>query len=188
MDQQPTHPRSRRILKGMDLLRAKTEGTPWRTGCRCTACSRRPGSKCRWSGRQTRNLPGRKTDMQDCQWGATLHAHGLLRAGFVPPAHIRRIQDYTRLRRRPHQHGRHQVQRMQQALERMNIKPHDVIAKLTGVSGLDVVRAILGGATGAHAACGTGRRTRSLPTRMPRASISISLCMRGQPYSCLTCT
>ncbi len=35
-------------------------------------------------GRQTRNLPGRKTDMKDCQWGATLHAHGLLRAGFVP--------------------------------------------------------------------------------------------------------
>src|SRR5204863_277403 len=43
-------------------------------------------------GRQTRNLPGRKTDMKDCQWGATLHAHGLLRAGFVPPASIRRLQ------------------------------------------------------------------------------------------------
>jgi hypothetical protein len=49
-------------------------------------------------GRQTRNLPGRKTDMKDCQWGATLHAHGLLRAGFVPPANIRRLQDYLRLR------------------------------------------------------------------------------------------
>ena len=49
-------------------------------------------------GRQTRHLPGRKSDMQDCQWGATLHAHGLLRAGFVPPAHIRRLQDYLRLR------------------------------------------------------------------------------------------
>jgi len=40
------------------------------------------------NGRQTRNLPGRKTDMADCQWGATLHMHGLLRAGFVPPADI----------------------------------------------------------------------------------------------------
>ena len=37
------------------------------------------------NGRQMRNLPGRKTDMKDCQWGATLHAHGLLHAGFVPP-------------------------------------------------------------------------------------------------------
>ena len=42
-------------------------------------------------GRQTRNLPGRKTDMADCQWLATLHAHGLLRGGFVPPAAIRRL-------------------------------------------------------------------------------------------------
>ena len=41
------------------------------------------------NGKQTRNLPGRKTDMADCQWGATLHMHGLLRAGFVPPADIR---------------------------------------------------------------------------------------------------
>ena len=36
--------------------------------------------------------------MKDCQWGATPHAHGLLHAGFVPPAHIRRLQDYLRLR------------------------------------------------------------------------------------------
>lgn len=43
------------------------------------------------SGRQTRNAPGRKTDMQDAQWGATLHMRGLLRAGFVPPAEIRRL-------------------------------------------------------------------------------------------------
>jgi transposase len=50
------------------------------------------------NGRQTRNVPGRKSDMQDCQWGATLHAHGLLRAGFVPSAQIRRLQDYMRLR------------------------------------------------------------------------------------------
>ena len=38
------------------------------------------------NGRQTRNAPGRKTDMQDSQWGSTLHMHGLLRAGFVPSA------------------------------------------------------------------------------------------------------
>jgi transposase len=97
------------------------------------------------NGRQTRNLPGRKTDMQDCQWGATLHAHGLLRAGFVPPAHIRRLQDYMRLRADHIGMAATHVQHMQQALERMNIKLHDVIAKLTGVSGLAVVRAILDG-------------------------------------------
>ena len=42
-------------------------------------------------GRQTRHLPGRKSDMQDCQWGATLHAHGLLRAGFAVRSEPRRM-------------------------------------------------------------------------------------------------
>lgn len=97
------------------------------------------------NGRQMRNAPGRKTDMKDCQWGATLHAHGLLRAGFVPPAHIRRLQDYMRLRGEHLTSAATHVQHMQKALERMNIKVHDVISSLTGVSGLAMVRAILAG-------------------------------------------
>ena len=97
------------------------------------------------NGRHVRNLPGRKTDMADCQWLATLHAHGLLRGGFVPPAAIRRLQDYQRLRADHIIGAASQVQKMQQALERMNIKFHDGISDLTGVSGLKVVRAILAG-------------------------------------------
>jgi transposase len=102
------------------------------------------------NGRQTRNLPGRKTDMKDCQWGATLHAHGLLRAGFVPPAQIRRLQDYIRLRGGHIKSAASHVQHMQKALERMNIKLHDVISSLSGVSGLAVVRAILSGERDPH--------------------------------------
>ena len=97
------------------------------------------------NGRFVRNLPGRKTDMADCQWLATLHAHGLLRGGFVPPADIRRLQDYQRLRSDHIINAGAQVQKMQQALERMNIKFHDVISDLSGVSGLKVVRAIVKG-------------------------------------------
>ena len=97
------------------------------------------------NARYVRNLPGRKTDMADCQWLATLHAHGLLRGGFVPPAAIRKLQDYQRLRADHITEAASQVQKMQQALERMNIKFHDVISDLTGVSGLKVVRAILEG-------------------------------------------
>src|SRR5437867_2310182 len=97
------------------------------------------------NGRYVRNLPGRKTDMADCQWLATLHAHGLLRGGFVPPAAIRRRQDYQRLRADHIIGAGSQVQKMQQALERMNVKLHDVISDLVGVSGLKVVRAILRG-------------------------------------------
>jgi transposase len=97
------------------------------------------------NGRQTKNLPGRKTDMADCQWGATLHAHGLLRPGFVPPEHIRRLQDYVRLRNDHIMEAGGCVQQMQKALERMNVKLHDVISDLAGASGLAVVRAILEG-------------------------------------------
>lgn len=100
---------------------------------------------CMVNGRQTRNLPGRKTDMQDSQWGATLHAHGLLRAGFVPSADIRRLQDYLRLRADHIAAAASHVQHMQKALERMNVKLHDVISSLAGASGLAVVRAIVAG-------------------------------------------
>jgi hypothetical protein len=97
------------------------------------------------NGKQTRNLPGRKTDMKDCQWGATLHAHGLLQAGFVPPAHIRRLQDYLRLRADHLTSAAASVQHQQKALERMNVKLHDVISSLVGASGIKVIEAILAG-------------------------------------------
>jgi transposase len=97
------------------------------------------------NGRHVQNVPGRKTDMADCQWLATLHAHGLLRGGFVPSSQIRQLQDYQRLRADHIIGAASQVQKMQQALERMNIKFHDVISDLTGVSGLRVIRAIIQG-------------------------------------------
>lgn len=97
------------------------------------------------NGKYVKNLPGRKTDMKDCQWQATLHAHGLLKAGFVPREHIRRLQDYQRLRADHIAAAASCEQQMQKALERMNIKFHDAISDLTGVSGLKVLRAILAG-------------------------------------------
>jgi transposase len=97
------------------------------------------------NGKHTRNLPGRKTDMSDAQWGATLHAHGLLRGGFVPSAPIRQLQDYLRLRQDHLTMAASHVQHMQKALERMNVKLHDVISNLVGVSGLAVIDALLAG-------------------------------------------
>ena len=97
------------------------------------------------NGKYVKNLPGRKTDMSDCPWQATLHAHGLLKPGFVPPEHIRRLQDYIRLRSDHISMAGSHEQHMQKALERMNLKIHDVISDLTGVSGLKMVEAILAG-------------------------------------------
>ena len=97
------------------------------------------------NGRHTRNVPGRKTDMADCQWIATLHAHGLLRSGFVPNAQIRQLQDYMRLREDHTRSAASHVQHMQKAMERMNIKLHEAISDVSGASGMKVIRAILEG-------------------------------------------
>jgi transposase len=97
------------------------------------------------NGAHCRNLPGRKTDMKDCQWLAVLHAHGLLTGGFVPAADIRRLRDYMRLRGDLVSMAAQHVQHMQKALDRLNIKIHVVISDITGVSGMRIMEAILEG-------------------------------------------
>lgn len=100
---------------------------------------------CLVNGAHVKSLPGRKTDVADCMWLAELHSHGLLKAGFVPPANIRRLRDNTRLRDNHILEGASHLLQVQKALELMNIKVHDVISDLGGVSGQRVVRAILAG-------------------------------------------
>jgi transposase len=97
------------------------------------------------NGAHCRNFPGRKTDMKDCQWLAVLHAHGLLQSGFVPPADIRRLRDYLRIRGDLVSMAAQHVQHMQKAMDRLNIKIHVVISDILGWSGMRIIKAILGG-------------------------------------------
>jgi transposase len=97
------------------------------------------------NGAHCRNFPGRKTDMKDCQWLAVLHAHGLLTSGFVPPADVRRLRDYLRLRHDLVSMAAQHVLHMQKALDRLNVKIHVVISDITGASGLKIIQAILTG-------------------------------------------
>lgn len=99
------------------------------------------------NGAHCRNFPGRKTDMKDCQWLAVLHAHGLLTSGFVPPADIRRLRDYLRLRADLVSMAAQHVQHMQKALDRLNVKIHVVISDIVGCSGMRIIKAILRGQT-----------------------------------------
>jgi transposase len=100
---------------------------------------------CMVNGAHVRNVPGRKTDVADCQWLAELHAHGLLEPGFVPAAPILKLRDYQRLRQDHIAMGAEHILHMQKALERMNVKVHDVLSQLTGFSGMAIVDAILRG-------------------------------------------
>ena len=100
---------------------------------------------CLVNGAHVKGLPGRKTDVADCMWLAELHSHGLLRPGFVPPPEIRRLRDYMRLRENHVAQAASHLLQAQKAMELMNIKVHDVISDITGVSGQRVIRAILDG-------------------------------------------
>lgn len=100
---------------------------------------------CLFNGAQIKTLPGRKSDTADCQWAATLHAHGLIKAGFVPPGEIRQLRDYVRLRTNHVTQAASHVLQMQKALELMNLKIHDVISDLVGASGRRLVGKILAG-------------------------------------------
>lgn len=96
-------------------------------------------------GAHARNLPGRKTDVSDCQWHAMLHSHGLLSPCFIPPAAILELRCLYRLREDQVGLGAMYVQQMQKALILMNVRLHDVISQINGVSGLRVIEAIVGG-------------------------------------------
>jgi hypothetical protein len=97
------------------------------------------------NGAHVKNVPGRKTDMQDCQWLAQLHAQGLLRGGFVPTSQIRTLRQYVRLRQDHVRSASEQIQHMQKAMDLMNIKLHDVLSETVGVNCLRMIRAIVAG-------------------------------------------
>lgn len=97
------------------------------------------------NARHVKHVPGRKTDVQDCQWLQQLESFGLLTSSFRPEAKICVLRSYMRQRERLIQSASRQVQQMQKALTEMNIKLHQVISDLTGMTGMTIVRAILAG-------------------------------------------
>ena len=93
-----------------------------------------------------RYLPGRsKSDVKDCQWLRRLHSYGLLRGSFRPPAQIRKLRSFQRSRSHIVEAASQQQLRMQKALTLMNVHLHHVISDISGVTGLSIVRAIVGG-------------------------------------------
>ena len=97
------------------------------------------------NARETKNLPGRKSDVQESQWLMKLHTYGLLRNSFRPPQEIRTLRTYWRQRSDlVRAAGRH-IQRMQKALTQMNIQLANVLSDISGKSGQAIIKAILQG-------------------------------------------
>jgi transposase len=97
------------------------------------------------NARHTKNLPGRKSDVQESQWLLKLHTYGLLNNSFQPASKIRVLRTYWRQRAQHVSGAATCIQRMQKALTQMNIQLANVISDLSGVTGQMIVRAIVGG-------------------------------------------
>jgi transposase len=100
---------------------------------------------CLVNARHVKNVPGRKSDVRDCQWLQYLHSVGLLRASYRPDQAICAARSIYRYRQNLLTQSAQHVQHMQAALDQMNIKLHHVIDDLTGTTGLAIVEAILDG-------------------------------------------
>src|SRR4051812_98971 len=97
------------------------------------------------NARDAKHVPGRKTDVCDAAWLQRLHEYGLLRASFRPTGAIATLRSYLRQRERLLEGAAAHIQHMQKALTEMNLQLHHVVADVTGVTGLRILRALVAG-------------------------------------------
>lgn len=95
--------------------------------------------------RSIKNVPGRKSDVVDCQWIQQLHTYGLLRGAFRPEEQVCVLRSYLRQRAMLIKGAATHIQHMQKALDQMNIKLHQVVEDITGTTGMRIIRGILNG-------------------------------------------
>ena len=95
--------------------------------------------------RHVRNVPGRKTDVVDCQWICQLHSLGLLRGCFLPDGEIAALREYWRYRSSLVESVSREILHMQKSLEQMNLQLHKVLSDITGATGMQIIRAIVAG-------------------------------------------
>lgn len=97
------------------------------------------------NARHVKNVPGRKTDVLDCQWLQRLHTFGLLSGSFRPEDSICVLRSYCRHRENLIQYAAAHIQHMQKALIQMNLQLHKVISDISGLTGMRIIKSILAG-------------------------------------------
>jgi len=102
------------------------------------------------NARHTKNLPGRKSDVQESQWLLKLHTYGLLSNSFQPSAEIRMLRTYWRQRATHVEGAATCIQRMQKALTQMNMQLANVISDISGLTGQAIIRFIIAGERDPH--------------------------------------
>lgn len=99
------------------------------------------------NAQHVRNVPGRKSDVNDAQWLADLLAVGLIRSSFVPPPPIQALRDLTRTRKQLVREISRHTQRLQKILEDANLKLTETISDIRGKSGRAILQALIAGET-----------------------------------------
>ncbi len=97
------------------------------------------------NARHVKNVPGRKSDVLDCQWLQQLHTYGLLRGAFRPADQVCALRAYVRQRGTLVRISASHIQHMQKALAQMNLQLHNVVSDVTGMTGIRIIKAILAG-------------------------------------------
>jgi transposase len=97
------------------------------------------------NARHLKNVPGKKTDVLDCQWIQQLHTYGLLQASFRPPEEMCALRALIRHRATLIRYRAAHIQHMQKALQQMNVQLTQVVSDITGVTGMSIIRAIVAG-------------------------------------------
>jgi len=97
------------------------------------------------NARHVKNVPGRKSDVLDCQWLQQLHTYGLLHGAFRPADEVCTLRAYVRQRSSLVRSAASYIQRMQKALTQMNLLLHNVVTDITGTTGMRIIKAVLNG-------------------------------------------
>lgn len=110
------------------------------------------------NAKHVKNVPGRKTDVNDATWLADLLAHGLIRGSFVPDALTQELRSLLRTRKQLVRERTRHHQRLQKTLEDANVKLDSVISDVLGVSGRAMIEALIGGETDPERLAGLAHR------------------------------
>lgn len=130
------------------------------------------------NARHVKQVPGRKTDVRDCEWLANLMRHGLLCPSFIPPKPTRILREYTRYRRKLLQQRASELNRLQKVLEDANIKLGSVVADVLGVSSRAMLEALVEGEADGKKLAGLARGT----LRAKHVALAEALQGRVEPH------
>jgi transposase len=118
-----------------------------------------------------KNVPGRKTDVNDATWLADLMAHGLIRASFVPDEPTQQMRDLLRTRKQITRERASHIQRIQKTLEDANIKLDSVVTNILGLSGRRILESLIDGQTMPQALAALAHRNLKATTGQLEASL-----------------